>query len=402
MGEESDGPRSRQTTLGGEEPPSVPATVARVISPEAARVPPGTSVAAVSNGDRPPPPRSPELRSPGLRPPKPWATVIATTVRLWARRHFSRKRWILGSRKRWILGLLILVLAAAAATLSLIVTRHPTTTAPAASRGPGSGTRAAGSGGAGPGAAQETSALRHEAVAWVAAQVSRDAIVSCDPAICLLLQAQGFPAANLLVLRPSAQDPLGSDIVVETAALRTRLGSRLASVDAPEVIASFRSGTQRIDIRAVAPDGAAAYRAALRSDRKDRRMAGAQLLRNPRLSVAKAARKQLAAGRVDSRLLITLAALAAHHRLRIAAFAGSAPGASAGIPLRSVYVSATGPRAANGAAVLQSVSSFLLAQRQPYLPANVRRVALAGGHAALWVEFGAPSQLGLLTAHGIP
>jgi hypothetical protein len=376
MGEESNGPLSRQPVISDEEPRPAPVTVARVISSDPVRISGETGGWKGGNGDRPPP-RSPE---------PPWATVIATTVRLWARRHLSRKRWISV--------LLILVLAAAVMMLSLIASRHSAPTASAGGRGSASGA-------AGSGAAQEAGALRHEAAAWVAAQVSRDAIVSCDPAMCPVLQEQGFPAANLLVLRPSVQDPLGSDVVVATAALRARLGSRLPSVYAPAVLASFRSGAQRIDIRAVAPDGAAAYWAALRADRKARRAAGAQLLRNPRLSIAKAARKQLAAGRVDSRLLITLAALTAQHRLRISAFAGRAPGAGTGIPLRSVVISATSA-AASPAAVLRFAYRFLLAQRPPYLPARVRHVSLAGGRAALRVEFGAPSQLGLLDSRGIP
>jgi hypothetical protein len=375
MGEESNGPLSRQPVISSEEPRPEPVTVARVIRSEPVRISGETGGGKGANGDRPPP-RSPE---------PPWATVIATTVRLWARRHLSRKHWIAG--------LLILVLAAVVVTLSVIASRHP---APAAQAGGHGGA----SGAAGSGAEQETGALRHEAAAWVTAQVSRDAIVSCDPAMCPVLQEQGFPTANLLVLRPSVQDPLGSDVVVATAALRTRFGSRLTSVYAPAVLASFRSGTQRIDVRAVAPGGAAAYWAALRADRKARRAAGAQLLRNPRLSIAKAARKQLAAGRVDSRLLITLAALTAQHRLRISAFAGQAPGAGMNIPLRSVIIAA--PSAADRAAVLRSAFTFLLAQRPPFVPARVRHVSLAGGRAALRVDFGAPSQLGLLDSRGIP
>jgi hypothetical protein len=389
---ESNGPLSRrpvlsapQPVLSGGEPQPAPVTVARVISSEPVRLSGETGIEKAGNGDRLP------LRSPEQRPPDRWATVIATTVRLWARRHLSPKHWIPGS----LILVLIMVAGAAAVTLGLIASRHSAPTVRAGSRG-------AGSGAAGSGVAQENGGLRREAAAWVAAQVSRDAIVSCDPAMCPVLQEQGFPAANLFVLRPSVQDLLGSDVVVTTAALRSRLGSRLSSVYAPAVIASFRSGTQRIDIRAVAPDGAASYRAALRSDRRARRAAGAQLLRNPRLSVAKAARKQLASGRVDSRLLITLAALAAEHRLRIAAFAAPAPGASAGMPLRSVDISAAGPGAANRAAVLGSAFSFVLAQRPPYRPAHVQDVLLTHGREVLRVEFGAPSQLGLLSPRPIP
>ena len=82
--------------------------------------------------------------------------------------------------------------------------------------------------------------------------------------MCAALQASGVAAGRLLVLGTSASDPLGSDLVVATPALRSEFGARLASVYAPVVIASFGSGAARIDIRAVAADGTAAYEAAPR------------------------------------------------------------------------------------------------------------------------------------------
>jgi hypothetical protein len=53
----------------------------------------------------------------------------------------------------------------------------------------------------------------------VASQVSGGAIVACDPAMCSALLAQGVTAGNLLVLRSAASDPLGSDVVMATAAM---------------------------------------------------------------------------------------------------------------------------------------------------------------------------------------
>ena len=61
-------------------------------------------------------------------------------------------------------------------------------------------------------------------------------------------------------LGPGSNDPLGSALVVATGPIRAHFGTRLASVYAPAVIASFGSRTARIDIRLVYPGGAASVR----------------------------------------------------------------------------------------------------------------------------------------------
>ena len=99
--------------------------------------------------------------------------------------------------------------------------------------------------------------------------------------MCAALQAHGIAPGNLLVLRPSSADPLGSDVVIATPAVRSQFGRRLASVYAPVVIASFGTGDLRIDVRAMAPDGAAAYRAALAADLAARRGAGQRVAAEP-------------------------------------------------------------------------------------------------------------------------
>ncbi len=232
-------------------------------------------------------------------------------------------------------------------------------------------------------------ATRVEAASWVSSQVSRAGIVACDPAMCAVLQAHGVPAADLLVLRPESADPLGSDVVVATPAVRAQFGGRLASVYAPQVLASFGTGTRQVDVRAVAPDGAAAFTAALAADLTARRAAGQQLARNPRLTLPGPARAQLQAGRVDSRLLAVLAALSASQRLAVISFGGTGPGAGAGTPLRSVQL--TGDHAS-----LAAMLTFVQAQRVPYRPAHAALGRTGRARSVLTIEFAAPSPAGLL------
>ncbi len=237
----------------------------------------------------------------------------------------------------------------------------------------------------------EAVTVRDQAAVWAARQVSAGAIMACDPAMCTALVRRGVPAGNLLPLGSAAADPLGSDVILATAAVRGLFGSRLASVYAPEVLASFGAGPTRIDIRAVASDGASAYRAALAADLRAREIAGHQLAGDLRIALTPSARWQLATGQVDARLLLTLATLAAGEQVRIAAFTDDNPGASAGMPLRAVELFATGAGA-------RRILAFFRAQRPPYLPAVVASAPGPGGESIVTVQFAAPSPLGLLQA----
>ena len=233
-----------------------------------------------------------------------------------------------------------------------------------------------------------TSARDH-AAAWAAGQVSPGAILACDPAMCAALAQHGIAPGNLLVLGSGAGDPLGSDVVLATAAVRGIFGARLASVYAPELLASFGTDAARVDVRIVAPDGAAAYRAALAADLKARRAAGAQLLRDSRITLMPSARAELGAGQVDARLLITLAALAAGEPFHVTGFGDRGPGASPALPLRTAELTAP-------AATAREMLAFVRAQRSPYLPAHATVTLGTGGESVLTVEFAAPAPLGLL------
>jgi hypothetical protein len=310
-----------------------------------------------------------------------WPSVIATTLRLWLERHpvFGRK----GPRGKRVAGALIAVavVALGAGVVGVVIGHAASSSSSAVSRD--SGPRSV--------ALAASAATRGEAARWIAGQVAASAIVACDPAMCAALQADGLPAARLLVLGTAAADPLGSDVVVATPAVRNQYGTRLQSVYAPVVIAGFGTGAGRIDVRAIAPDGAAAYQAALAADRRSRISAGSQLLRNPRIIVAVGARKALSAGDVDPRLLMMLAALAVEQPVRISAVGDPSPGASPVVPLRSVQLAPLGS-GAKAEDSLRSMLSFIDAQQQPFRPL---RAGFAGS-SALTVEYAAPSPLGLL------
>jgi hypothetical protein len=245
-------------------------------------------------------------------------------------------------------------------------------------------------------------ANRQQAAAWVAAQVSRSVIVSCDPVMCSTLEAHHFPAGDLLPLSALNNDPMGSAVVVSTEALRSQFGHRLPDVYAPVVLASFGTGTSRVEIRVEAPDGARAYLAAERADLLARQSAGRQLLGNKALHVTGASRQAIAAGTVDSRILITLAALAAQvHHVYVARFGGAAPGATPGVPARMVQLDALTPAGGQPSGYLVAVQRFLRQQQAPFL-GSTAVLHLPGQRTVVQITFAAPSPFGLLGASTSP
>jgi hypothetical protein len=317
--------------------------------------------------------------------------VLLTTVQLWARRRLHL-RW--PAQARWRV-LTVLVLAAVlfvAGAISIALIRGP---APAGhARG---GAQPAGTGRAPtPAAIRAAAAARTAAARWIAAQVSADAVVSCDPQMCALLQARGVPAARLLALGVSNPDPLGSDLIVSTAAVRSEFGARLSGVYAPVVLASFGTGSAQTAVRVVAADGAGAYLRSLRTDVAARASAGRQLLHNPRLHPSAPARRALAAGQVDSRLLTAFAALATIHTVDVVDFPAASAAAGPGMPLRAADIAPAGPGTLLRPNTIGSLASFMRDQLPPYRAARITVVWLASGPPVLRVEYGAPSPLGLL------
>ena len=339
---------------------------------------------------RPPEPRRsappPEIAQalPAASPTPPWGTILANTIRSWARKRFGAapRRW------RVISAVVLAAVLFCGGAITVGLTRNS-----AAGKG-------AAGGGQPPGdaAIAAAAAARSAAAAWVTRQIAPAAIVACDPQMCVTLQRKGIPAGRLLVLGAGNVGPLGSDVIVSTAAVRADFGSRLTSVYAPVALATFGSGSAQVAVRVVAADGSIAYLRSLRADATARRAVGAQLLRNPHVRVSPACRRELAAGQVDARLLSAIGALATPYHVDITGFAAPAAGVSTGVPLRSADLVPAPVGSGRAAATLNAVKTFLLHQQTPFRPAGVTIVRLASGQTVLRVEFNAPSPLGLLGA----
>jgi hypothetical protein len=279
-------------------------------------------------------------------------------------------------------GLVAAIVLILAASLAIVLSSRT------AGEGPGSGANGS----------DRAGVTRELAAAWVARQVSRDAVVLCDRVTCTALARHGFPSGHLRVLGRALPDPLSAAVVVVTAAVRDQFGGSLSSRWTPTVIASFGSGPRRIDIRAIAPRGTAAYEAALNADLRLRKAAGSALIGSRQIVVSAKARKQLAAGQVDSRLLLVITVLAAQNPIDIVGFGSVAPRASPGTPLRLVDLAETDPAAHRpSASYVRSMVAALSAQNPPYRPAHVQTLRLADGQAILRIDFAAPSPLGLLS-----
>jgi len=336
---------------------------------------PGSSRAAPGS------PRAP-ARRPAAEPT--WGMVLATTFRLWAKRRLENPWW------RALLALVLAAIIFFAGALTATLTRGSATSGSAVRQG----TIHRG------GAALAAVALaRTQAAAWVAQQVNPDEVIGCDPIMCTALEAARIQANRLLVLGPSLPDPLGSEILLDTATLRSQFGDRLETVYAPVSLAAFGSGAAHVEVRFVAPGGAHAYQAELARDAAARKAAGTEMLRSRSVHASPAASRQLAAGRVDTRLLVMLVTLAHNHPVDIISFGANQAGASPGVPLRYAEITgAPGPGSTPAASVM-TLRRFLSAQQPPYRPSIVA-VTTASRRTVLRVGYPAPSLPGLLGTHG--
>jgi hypothetical protein len=154
------------------------------------------------------------------------------------------------------------------------------------------------------------------------------------------------------------------------------------------MLATFGSGSQQVDIQLVAPHGDAAYHTALNADLQSRRQSGAGLSGSNRIQAPFIALHQLAAGQVDSRLVITLALMASLHQVHLVTFGDGGPDLDTA-PLRSAQLALT------GSAPKRAALTFLRTQQPPYRPAHVTTRSIGRGRTLLIMEFTAPSPVGL-------
>ena len=298
-----------------------------------------------------------------------------------------RARGLLGSG--WMTGIVVPATAAAAVAAVVVAAVAIATVFP--QRGASPGQITASYPGAGPPLNTEA-AVRNRAVTWILHQVSRAAVVACDAQVCADLTSRGFPGVNLLRIDPQSSDPLGSNLVVDTAAVRAQFRDRLA-VWAPAIIAAFGSGNAKIEIRLELPGGAAAYRADRPKYARARKALDAQLLTNNRITFSATAKTQLRSGNIDPRLPLLIAAMAHSHPVQIVDFSGQSPGGGPASLLRSVDLATADPPAhLTPSAYGNWMRAFIQVQRSQYHPA-LSLVTLPTGQTVLRIGYGAPSPL---------
>ena len=172
-------------------------------------------------------------------------------------------------------------------------------------------------------------------------ELTKGETVGCDPVDCPALTKAGVQTtavalAGVVVIATPTHDPA-----------------------TPNVLAAFGDGAGRVEVRTVAVPA---------SDRQARATAGAELLRNPHLKIAAAARAALSGGRVDARILSVLGGLTSDHTVSVTGFGPATPGASAGSELRVVEIDRVDTTPVTSATT--TIMRFLDAQTAAFRPAD--------------------------------
>lgn len=320
-----------------------------------------------------------------LRRAPSWGRVLATTFRLWSSRQLPRLR---RARSALLLAVCVLVVGAGALAAVRLTSTSSRAARVSSSAGPH---RPQVRPSASTAAVSAAAAVRSQAAAWIAGQVTSAQTIGCDPAMCTTLRGQGVAAGRLVPLEPTASSMAGATMIVASPSALTQL-----SHEAPVLLASFGSGASLLEVRCAAPGGSAAYQRALQSDLAARRSGGAQLLHSRRIEVSAEGAGQLEAGQVDARLQILLTLLASQHSWRVLAFGDASPGVPlTEAPFRQAVIASADSRGA--AADLAAALALVRAQGAPYQPAQVTTVRLPDGQTGLRIDFAAPTPLGLLT-----
>lgn len=223
------------------------------------------------------------------------------------------------------------------------------------------------------------------AEAWIDGNVARDNRIIVDDALWVDLYKDGFPRSNVVWYYKLDTDPAvralaprgwrDYDYIVSTNSVRTApnvSGPARTAVANSTVVATFGTGASRVEVRKINSDGSAQAAKDAAKEKTDRAQAGGQLAKNRGLALSAQARGLLQAGDVDPRLQVTLATIAAQHRLSIADFPAAAGQQNTGEPRRTVSIAAIDGRSLTGAkAAVQEVRAFFTGQPALYKPASI-------------------------------
>lgn len=319
-----------------------------------------------------------------------WTKVIATTLRLFVRRRIlhvpdtgkiGRAR---GMALAAVVAMLVVVVAAGVVAVVVAATgrpaAHPTSQSQVTRSRLTSAQKQARAAYARAVAANTTTAAT-----WIAAEVSEQTVIGCDPATCAAIEVAGYGSSSgQIVLRPGVALPIASAVVVATPAVRAQYGAELAATT-PDIVAVFGAGPAAVQVRVVVPGGQAAYSQAMSRELRTRRSAGLKLIGDHAVHVFPAPRLALTAGLVDPRLLTALQDLAARNSVDLYSFTDGGPVASVSAPYRQAEIIGLTSRRA-----VTAIARQLMA-----LPDGVRPelaiVRAPAGNYALTLRFKAPS-----------
>jgi hypothetical protein len=197
---------------------------------------------------------------------------------------------------------------------------------------------------------------------WIRANVTTTTTILGDAGITADLIASGYPSARQV--DGSWQD---ATYAVSTSMLRDD-PSRTANVEAviasSAPVATYGSGPDLVQVRRIIIGGIAGLSAALARDATARRIAGPQLLTNPKITVDAASRPVFASGALDLRASTFLALLAARGPLAVSNVITDPGEAAAGLPSRALEV-----RVSDSAAIALTLQA---------LPSAYRPTSVAG------------------------
>ncbi|WP_049830292.1 glycosyltransferase family 39 protein [Arthrobacter sp. RIT-PI-e] len=158
-----------------------------------------------------------------------------------------------------------------------------------------------------------------QAQEWVEENVARSDRLIVDDSMWVDLVSSGFDRDNVIwyykldtdsdVMEASPNGWRDSDYIITTDSMRT-FPEQFPQVDQAlsnsEVVASFGTGPQTVDVRRIHPGGLEEQNGLRAEQDAQRADIGGDLTRNPALDLSAEARAQLAAGQVDARIVVAL------------------------------------------------------------------------------------------------
>ena len=181
--------------------------------------------------------------------------------------------------------------------------------------------------------------------AWLNANIARSQRISADPNLVSELRSAGFAAAHAAPGYPGAPDWHADSLIISTPQTRARAASAPelnAELAASIPVAVFGTGTQTVEARMVFgtsnPD-VLSVQAQRQDDATNRRLAGQELLRNPRVTIPAAWSTLVSTGGLDLRASVVIGLLAARTNVAVVAVVVDQPENAAGTPARTILLS---------------------------------------------------------------